>query len=183
MLINLSDVLSERHTMVDETVQVGMDEIRLKAGRYPIGQKEPVHVTVTHVKDKELEIHVETKLSVVIPCDRCLADVEREFVLDFSRMVDLAASEGELKEGFDESDCIDGYNLDVDKMLYSEMLIGWPTKVLCKEDCKGICNVCGQNLNEGTCDCEDTGLDPRMSVVRDLFKNCNGSAGSARLPR
>ena len=33
MLINLSDVLSERHTMVDETVQVGMDEIRLKAGR------------------------------------------------------------------------------------------------------------------------------------------------------
>ena len=65
----------------------------------------------------------------------------------------------------------------------SEMLIGWPTKVLCKEDCKGICNVCGQNLNEGTCDCEDTGLDPRMSVVRDLFKNCNGSAGSARLPR
>ena len=144
MLINLSDVLSERHTMVDETVQVGMDEIRLKAGRYPIVQKEPVHVTVTHVKDKELEIHA---------------------------------------EGFDESDCIDGYNLDVDKMLYSEMLIGWPTKVLCKEDCKGICNVCGQNLNEGTCDCEDTGLDPRMSVVRDLFKNCNGSAGSARLPR
>ena len=31
--------------------------------------------------------------------------------------------------------------------------------------------LCGQNLNEGTCDCEDTGLDPRMSVIRDLFKN------------
>ena len=44
-------------------------------------------------------------------------------------------------------------------------------KVLCSEDCKGICNVCGQNLNEGTCDCEDTGLDPRMSVIRDVFKN------------
>ena len=39
------------------------------------------------------------------------------------------------------------------------------------EDCKGICSVCGQNLNEGTCDCEDTGLDPRMSVIRDVFKN------------
>ena len=66
---------------------------------------------------------------------------------------------------------IDGYYLDVDKMLYNEILIGWPMKVLCSEDCKGICNVCGQNLNKGTCDCEDTSLDPRMSVVRDLFKN------------
>lgn len=171
MLINLSDVLSEQHTMVDETVQMEMDEIRLRAGRYPIVRKEPVHVIVSHIKGRELELHADTKFSVVIPCDRCLADVEQEFVLDFSRMVDLATPDSELEEGFDESDCIDGYYLDVDKMLYSEILIGWPTKVLCREDCKGICNVCGQNLNEGTCDCEDTGLDPRMSVVRDLFKN------------
>lgn len=171
MLINLSDVLSEQHTMVDETVQMEMDEIRLKSGRYPIVRKEPVHVTVSHIKERELELHADTRFSAVIPCDRCLTEVEQEFVLDFSRKVDLSATDGELKEGFDESDCIDGYYLDVDKMLYSEILIGWPTKVLCREDCKGICNVCGQNLNEGTCDCEDTGLDPRMSVVRDLFKN------------
>ena len=51
-------------------------------------------------------------------------------------------------------------------MLYNEILVDLPTKVLCSEDCKGICRVCGHNLNEGTCDCEDTGLDPRMSVVR-----------------
>ena len=44
-------------------------------------------------------------------------------------------------------------------------------KFYVSEDCKGICNVCGQNLNMGTCNCEDTALDPRMSVVRDLFKN------------
>ena len=71
----------------------------------------------------------------------------------------------------DEKNYIDGYNLDVDKLLYNEILIGWPMKILCREDCKGICSVCGQNLNEGTCDCEDTGLDPRMSVIRDVFKN------------
>ena len=72
---------------------------------------------------------------------------------------------------FDESNYIDGYTLDVDKLVYNEVLIGWPTKILCSEDCKGICNVCGQNLNLGTCDCEDTSLDPRMSVIRDVFKN------------
>ena len=71
----------------------------------------------------------------------------------------------------DEKNYIDGYNLDVDKLLYNEILIGWPMKILCREDCKGICNMCGQNLNKGTCDCEDTSLDPRMSVIRDVFKN------------
>ncbi len=78
---------------------------------------------------------------------------------------------GEAEETDEASDYIDGYHLDVDKLLYYEILIGWPTKTLCREDCKGLCSVCGQNLNEGTCDCEDTGLDPRMSVIRDLFKN------------
>ena len=59
----------------------------------------------------------------------------------------------------------------MDKLLYNEILSEWPEKVLCREDCKGLCKVCGQNLNAGSCDCEEPGLDPRMSVVRDLFKN------------
>ena len=76
-----------------------------------------------------------------------------------------------LEKELDEKNYIDGYNLDVDKLIYNEILIGWPMKILCREDCKGICNMCGQNLNKGTCDCEDTSLDPRMSVIRDVFKN------------
>ena len=106
-----------------------------------------------------------------IPCDRCLEDVRYEFALDFAKHVDIGLSDAELTEELDESNFIDGYHLDVDKLLSNEILSGWPEKVLCKEDCKGLCPVCGQNLNTKSCDCEDTGLDPRMSVVRDLFKN------------
>lgn len=171
MLISLSDVLSDQHKTVEETVPVELEELQLKASLFPVVSKEPVHVVVTHVKDKELQIKAETKVSVMIPCDRCLEHVKQEFVLDFIKRVDLSVADADLPEGLDESNFIDGYHLDVDKMLFNEILIGWPTKVLCSEDCKGICNVCGQNLNMGTCDCEDTGLDPRMSVVRDLFKN------------
>ncbi len=171
MLINLSDVLSGRHQTIEETVQMEMDTFQMKAGTFPIIRKKPVHVAVMHVKGKELQIKVQTSLCIEIPCDRCLDDVEWEFALDFVKCVDLGQSDAELREGFDESDFIDGYHLDVDKMLYKEILVGWPTKVLCREDCKGICSICGQNLNKGACGCEDTGLDPRMSVVRDLFQN------------
>ena len=76
-----------------------------------------------------------------------------------------------MTENLDESNYIDGYCLDADQLLYNEILTEWPMKVLCSQDCKGICSVCGQNLNEGTCSCEGQGLDPRMSVIRDVFKN------------
>ena len=171
MLINLSDVLSEQHRTVEETVPLELEVVELKSGSYPIVSREPVHIVVSHMKDKELQIKAESRVWITIPCDRCLEDVKQEFALDITKHVDLSVSDAELTEGLDESNFIEGYHLDVDKLLFSEILIGWPTKVLCREDCKGICNVCGQNLNLGTCNCEDTGLDPRMSVVRDLFKN------------
>ena len=171
MLINLSDVLSDQHKTVEETVRLEMEEIRLQSGTYPIISKEPVRVKVEHIRGKELLITAETRLSVIIPCDRCLEDVKREFELNCVKHVDVGLSDAELTEELDESNFIDGYHLDVDKLLFHEILSSWPTKVLCREDCKGLCNVCGQNLNTGSCNCEDTGLDPRMSVVRDLFKN------------
>ena len=110
-------------------------------------------------------------LTVLIPCDRCLEDVRHDFVINCTKHVDIGLSDAELTEELDESNFIDGYHLDVDKLLYNVILSEWPEKTLCREDCKGLCKVCGQNLNTGSCDCEEPGLDPRMSVVRDLFKN------------
>ena len=173
MFINLSNVLSEPHRPVEETVSLTLDEICMKHGKFPVVDKSDVHVKVTFIKDKQLEIIGDTKLWIEIPCDRCLETVTEEFQLDFTKRVDLSVSDEDnaFSDEFDESNYIDGYTLDVDMLVYNEVLIGWPTKILCRNDCKGICNVCGQNLNQGTCDCDDTSLDPRMSVIRDVFKN------------
>lgn len=171
MLINLSDTLSDQHRTVEETVPLTMDTIRLKAGEYPVIAGGPVHVRAEHIRGKELLIHADARLVAVIPCDRCLEEVRYEFVLDCTKHVDVGLSDAELTEELDESNFIDGYDLDVDKLLYNEILSEWPEKVLCREDCKGLCRVCGRNLNTGSCSCEEPGLDPRMSVVRDLFQN------------
>ena len=170
MFINLSDVLSELHKPIDKVVPVEMTDIDIALGLMPVIEKEDAHIVVKHVKQKELTIDGACRLVLEIPCDRCLEPVATEFDLKFSKNIDLAADDNQIDE-LDEKNYIDGYNLDVDKLLYNEMLIGWPMKILCSEDCKGICNTCGQNLNKGTCNCEDTSLDPRMSVIRDVFKN------------
>jgi uncharacterized protein len=60
---------------------------------------------------------------------------------------------------------------DVDKLVYSEVLIDVPLRVLCSEDCRGLCYKCGANLNRGECGCDRVQLDPRMSVIQDIFKN------------
>ena len=170
MFINLSDVLSEHHKPIDKVVPVEMNDIETALGLVPVIEKEDAHIVVKHVKQKELAIDGACRLVLEIPCDRCLEPVATEFDLKFTKNIDLATDDNQIDE-LDEKNYIDGYNLDVEKLLYNEILIGWPMKVLCSEDCKGICNTCGQNLNLGTCDCEDTSLDPRMSVIRDVFKN------------
>lgn len=171
MLLNLSDVLSEQHKTIEESVPIEMEAFTSEIGTFTVIKKAPVSIRVEHVKDRELLITGKTSMRLRIPCDRCLEPVEVKLAPDFCKNVDLDVPDGEQTEELDETNYIDGYMLDVEQLIRNEILIGWPTKILCSEDCKGICNVCGQNLNHGTCDCEDTSLDPRMSVIRDVFKN------------
>ncbi|WP_461812819.1 YceD family protein [Faecalimonas sp.] len=168
MLINLSGVLTEHHKTIEQDCLIEMEEFKSELGSFPIVKKEALHIMIKYIKGRELLIKGNTEITIKIPCDRCLEEVPTEFGLDFEKIVNL---NDEQENESDEKNYIDGYHLDVDKLLYNEILIGWPMKILCSDDCKGICNVCGQNLNEGTCDCEDTSLDPRMSVIRDVFKN------------
>lgn len=171
MFIDLSDVLSEQHKPIDVSVPLELDEMKIPGGPYFLKEKSPVHIKVERVKGKEISVTGECSLIAVIPCDRCLEPVDVPLDIRFEKHAVTGKDQAEQTEETEESDYIDGYHLDVDKLLYNEILIGWPAKVLCKDDCKGICSTCGQNLNEGTCDCEDTSLDPRMSVIRDVFKN------------
>ncbi|MCL2864471.1 MAG: DUF177 domain-containing protein [Lachnospiraceae bacterium] len=171
MWINLSKVLSEQHQTVNETVRVEMDRTKNKHGDFLISHKEPVHVVVEHSKGKELRILADTKMTLRLPCDRCLREVDQTLILQAEKYVDLAKSETEQLEELDDSYFIDGYNLDVELLLSAMVLEDWPSKILCQEDCRGICSICGKNQNEGSCDCKDTVGDIRMSMIGDIFQN------------
>ena len=173
MILNLSDVLSEQHKAIHQSVPIEMTCFRSEMGNYVITDKTSLELSVEYAGDRKLEVTGKAEIISSAPCDRCLEPVVTVFDLNISRITKgNVTDESEVEsEDLDEANYIDGYTLDVDQLVGSEILIGWPTKILCSEDCKGICNVCGQNLNQGTCNCEDTSLDPRMSVIRDVFKN------------
>ena len=171
MILDLSRVLSEQHEPIEQSVPIEANVFRCEMGSFDLVRKSPLSLSIVYAGDKKLEIRGRGEVTAVIPCDRCLADVQVEIPLDFHKKASVDPEGADESEELDEANYIDGYSFDVEQLIYNELLVGWPTKILCSEDCKGICNVCGQNLNEGTCDCEDTGLDPRMSVIRDVFKN------------
>jgi len=171
MVINLSEVLSEPHKTIEENVVSDMKQVSVGGRVFPVDMISPVHIRIEYAGEKKLYITGDVSLTVIIPCDRCLEDVPVRLALPFEKSVNTDVENVEDDDDSDEANYIDGYHLDIEQLLYNEILVGWPMKVLCSEDCKGICSVCCQNLNEGSCDCEDTILDPRMSVIRDVFKN------------
>ena len=173
MLIHLNDVLSCDGKVIFQTVDLEMDSFDSGLGSFPLIRKEPVELTITNLGEEQLKIEGRTELAAVIPCDRCLEEVKTLLKLAFNKEVDMKqTAEGRIKD-LDETDFIIGYNLDVDKLVYSEILVNWPMKTLCREDCKGICRKCGTNLNHGSCSCDTVELDPRMAVIAEIFKNSN----------
>jgi uncharacterized protein len=108
-----------------------------------------------------------------IDCTRCLTPVERVLVIAFQAdFVDKEmfpdSKEVHLENSDLDTDVIQGNELDLAQVAREQILLNLPEQVLCREDCRGICPVCGKDLNEGRCDCADKEIDPRWAVLKDL---------------
>ena len=118
-----------------------------------------------------IELSLSASVSYTGECARCLEPVEGVFEMEFTRTVAEESSLSE--EALEEEDGIyallkDG-RIDVDDELLEELLLSFPTKLLCSEDCQGLCPKCGKPKAQG-CGCEEKEVDPRWAALRDLFK-------------
>lgn len=96
-----------------------------------------------------LKYTVSCTLDVV--CDRCLTELKRDYSYDFSHtVVPSLQSEGDI---YDTYLVAQHDSIDMNETAISDLLLMLPTKMLCRENCKGLCDICGCNLNERTCNC------------------------------
>lgn len=169
MFINLSELFSVEGKTKSYACELEMEVFCSPEGKYPIVSKKPVLLEVTNQGDKVMAVKGEGDLTLEIPCSRCLEPVRVPIHLEIDEEIDMKQTEAERREALEEQCYVKGYNLDVDQLVGNELILNLPMKVLCSENCKGICNRCGTNLNRGTCDCDTRSLDPRMSVIQDIF--------------
>ncbi len=109
---------------------------------------------------------VRTRLHGV--CDRCARDFERDVVFPLKAVLvaELASEENEDEWVFRlVNDCA-----DLDDIVTTTFVLNMDTKLLCREDCKGLCCRCGANLNDGPCSCEPE-ADPRFAALRQLLND------------
>ncbi len=171
MTISLSQIMSVKNKTECIKAPLELTSFRLDGMEYDIIKKEEIELEIVSKEDKEISFAAKTKLSLNVPCGRCLEDVEVFFDIQVAKDLDFKDTEEDRIKDMDEINYIDGYTLDVDLLIYDEILINFPLQTLCEPGCKGICKVCGKNLNKESCDCDQSVGDPRMSVIQDIFKN------------
>ena len=93
-----------------------------------------------------LEYSVNFSLSLI--CDRCLDEFEREYTFDFSHIVVPSVNGNN-----DDYIVADGESIELNDIAFTDLLLQLPSKILCKDDCKGLCMLCGCNLNVSECNC------------------------------
>lgn len=171
MRINLYDILSVKGKELSVEILLEDRQEVFQGETLDIVCKEPFKVLLKHTEKDIVSVEFDTKVTVNRTCSRCLDKVINDYDLHVRRTIDVVKKEAYADNSFecDEISYIEDCTLDVDMLVLDELFTVLPMNVLCKEDCKGICKVCGINLNKSTCNCDQTVLDPRMAVFSDIF--------------
>ena len=167
-MIDISTIVKSINKETDEVVELSLSAFESRLGDYPILEKPPITLHIANQENKRLLIQGDVDVKLGIPCGRCLEEVPTPIHFRVDKTLSIT-DDGIIDEDMEETDYLIGFELDVDKLVYAEILVNWPMRVLCKDDCKGICKVCGMNLNKGACSCQRTELDPRMAAIQDIF--------------
>jgi len=120
------------------------------------------------------DIRIQGILSVTVhaTCDRCLEaaefPIEKRFDLVYMPVGESGGGEDEIDEGAIEVGFYEGNGIALHEILREVVLLTLPMQFVCREACKGICPVCGQNRNQRECSCHIEAADDRWSKLRDF---------------
>ena len=129
---------------------------------------------VARLDDKALGVSGRATTRLQVECSRCVEpiDVPLDAAFDLRYLPQSEnAGEGELEVG--EDDLTTAFHregmVDLIELMREQFVLALPMKPLCVEDCRGLCAVCGTNLNKGQCDCTPRWEDPRLAALKSLL--------------
>ena len=116
-----------------------------------------------------LELSVSVKAVLGFICNRCCDEFCEEFECSFTEVL---KKEDKFSDGETDEDAVyfQGSSVELDEIVLNNIIVALPIKRLCKEDCRGLCPVCGKNLNLGDCECDTHTSDPRFDVLDKFFE-------------
>ena len=129
-----------------------------------------VRLVVRHGGDR-LVCEGEAQLTLRLICGRCLCEFTKEISCPIEEQILFASRTGSFNRDPDEGEdnrelaVLEGDTIDGTEIAANAILANLPMKPLCKEDCRGLCPICGVDLNYETCSCETQESDPRLAAL------------------
>jgi uncharacterized protein len=149
-------------------------EVRVRAAIKATGRAQIVEeYHGKHMVLKDIRLNGCFSTSLELACARCLEPVFREVARDFDLLyrpqgTDAMREEASLETAEAEVSYYQGEGILLEDVLREQVLLALPLKVTCREDCKGLCPHCGQNLNNQRCICMSAGGDPRWAALTEI---------------
>ncbi|MFQ9800267.1 MAG: YceD family protein [Clostridia bacterium] len=129
-----------------------------------------VRGTLANVGGAVIEFDAAVDTEVHMTCSRCMKDVRLPLHITVrQRFAPEQNPDGNPAEPEDDVMRFHGYRIDLQETIAEEVQLAIPMKVLCREDCKGLCPSCGKDLNEGPCGCHHEETDPRWDALKGLL--------------
>ena len=172
MFLNIKE-MEVRRIQFDESFEMG--EIDL--ADVGLRQLTPIHAvgSATLLDNTGGEIRVQGRYTGTLEadCDRCLAltrfPLEKSFDLFYRPPLDnLETDEIKIDEGEAEIGFYEGLGLELADLIKEQILLALPMQRICREECEGICPVCGANRNEVPCECHVKPADDRWIALKNL---------------
>jgi uncharacterized protein len=189
LIIDIEQIEEPRQLEERSLSKAFLKEVLADAPAYEPAEQAELSVHLTRVGDTDVFLEGSTTMHLKSECRRCLTEVRSEFPVVFSmnlfarKKPEPAPTARRGRKGekpkeaevelIDETemdeDFFDGDEIDLAPILREQLLLGLPPiEPLCKDDCKGLCTTCGEDLNVKDCGHSQKPIDPRWTGLKDL---------------
>ncbi len=168
MIVNIANLIKNDGSPLELNLSEYLPGIGEAAGDYEFDS--PVHFRGTLSKAGDvLVLDGELSYSYKVRCYRCTRLVSRQLTVPVTESIfkagNIAGNDEEQHYTYEDDILV------LDRIFIDNIILTLPMKEICSEDCKGLCPVCGKDLNEGPCSCRQDEINPVFSVLKDLLKN------------
>ena len=173
MKIRIEDITADAREIAFSESALEVNRLLDKNPIHEYHVEGPIGVEVSYYRSgMDLFFEGDLNWMTTATCARCVDEFNvtgrRHFRLVLAPKAVGDEGQADLREEDLDFSVYGGEDVDLSPLVHEQVLLALPTRPLCRDDCAGLCSVCGGNRNEGACDCRVEVPDERLAVLRSL---------------
>ena len=172
MTVKVIDLLQEINAVADLDIMDSVADFEYMGEKIAFDGDVHVKAQIFRVQSKYYKVTGTVDAKLILQCGRCMKDYTYD--AQFPIELHFTSKEKAIDDDVD-SYYTDGESIELDEAIQTNVIMNIPAQRLCSETCKGLCPICGADLNVECCKCShkdngcDDSVDARLAVLKDFF--------------